>query len=88
MHKRAGHAYKHIPGWNEVCGEIHDQARDAFQLWRLNGKPRFGPLCDIMRSTRSQFKNALRQCKKVTTGKNADSLAKKLLHRDNKNFWK
>ena len=82
------HKYKQIAGWNDLCAELHDQARDAFLLWKLNSKPRSGPLCDLMRSTRARFKSAIRQCKKDKSKKSSDSLAQKLLLSNKKNFWK
>ena len=41
-----------------------------------------------MRKTRSQFKRALRQCKSDSSRLTADVLAKSLLHKDDKSFWK
>ena len=36
---------KHVvPGWNSYVSEAHGEARDAFGLWVLYGKPRHGPL--------------------------------------------
>ena len=36
--------FKQVPGWNEYVKEAHSEARDAFLLWRSNGKPRTGAL--------------------------------------------
>ena len=70
-----------------MCSELHCEARDAFLLWRTNGKPRAGPMHVLMKSTRAMFKLALRQSRIDTTKKDADSLAHKLLSKDQKQFW-
>ena len=41
-----------------------------------------------MQTTRARFKYALRYCKSVENRARADALAKKLLLKDNKHFWK
>jgi hypothetical protein len=74
--------------WNDYCREAHGEARDAFCLWVGNGKPRQGPLFDIMRLSRSRFKSALRQCRKLESRAKADAVAKKFLNKDTKLFWK
>ena len=55
--------YKHHPGRNDCCKELHADARDAFLLWRSHGSPRNGPISELMRRSRAHFKYALRQCK-------------------------
>ena len=96
LHKAAEHSipkckagnFKQIPGWNDVVKESHEQARDAFLLWHSNGKPRFGPLFELMRTTRARFKYALRQCKKEEKCHRANSLARHLGDKDYKQFWR
>jgi hypothetical protein len=77
-----------LPGWNDCVKEVHTLAREAFLLWRSHNSPRHGPMYNNMRSTRAQFKLALRQCKRDRTRRAADSLAKHLLSKDSKSFWK
>ena len=57
-------------------------------LWQCNSKPRFGPLCDLMKRTRARFKQRLRFCKSNDDRVRADALANKLLKRDDISFWK
>ena len=76
--------FKQIPGWNDFCAELHREARSAFLLWRTNGKPRAGPIFALMKSTRANFKLALRQSRSDTKTKDADALAQKLLSKDQK----
>ena len=77
MHKEKG--YKQVADWHDVCAEYHTLARDAFHLWCLNSRPRSGPICQLMRSKRAQFKSAVRKCKEIREQNESDRLAQKLL---------
>jgi len=79
---------KHVSGLHELCAEHHTQARDAFHLWCINGRPRFGPIYQLMRVKRAQFKSIIRQCKLSSEKRESDALAQKLLNSNNKCFWK
>jgi hypothetical protein len=68
--------------------EVHSEAREAFVTWRSHGSPREGPMYDMMRNRRAHFKLVLRQCKADSSTKASDSLAKHLLTKDCKTFWK
>ena len=76
------------PGWNEYVKEAHSEARDAFLMWKYNAKPCFGPIYDIMKTSRARFKYCLRYCKSVENKARADSLANKFLLKDNVSFWR
>ena len=78
----------HRAGWNSICADLHATAREAFLLWRSHGKPRFGPVFEIMRRSRSNFKSALRKCKDLASQKQADNLASKLINSKDKDFWR
>jgi len=80
--------FQQIAGWNDICKESHMQAREAFLYWRSFNKPKQGPIFDIMKRSRAHFKQTLRQCKAQEKRNIADSLAKKLLTRDSRDFWK
>ena len=80
--------YKHVIGWNEYCKTAHTHAREAYVSWRNNGKPRHGMTYTNMKQTRAYFKMVLRKCKKDEATAKADSLANKLLERDDKAFWR
>ena len=80
--------FKPIIGWNDICRESHNRAREAFLFWRSMNKPRFGPVFDIMRRSRAQFKQTLRQCKAQEKQLVADSVARNLMAKDTKAFWK
>ena len=64
----------------------HEEARSAFLLWRYNGKPRFGPIFDLLQRTRANFKSTLRKCISGNDNRTADSLATKFLNKDFKRF--
>ena len=75
-----------VPGWNDSVTDLHAEARDAYVLWRNFGKPRFGPLCQLMRRTRLSFKYAIRQVKRNEDRARADALAKDLESKNDKSF--
>jgi len=50
------------PGWNEYVQGKHTAARLAFLDWVMIGKPRLGAEFQLMKTTRAQFKLALRYC--------------------------
>ena len=66
----------------------HEQARDAFHPWCTNGRPRSGPIYQLMKSKRTKFKMAIRKCKEVKEQKESDRLALKLLKGDSEHFWR
>jgi exonuclease III len=80
--------YKVIPGWNDYVNESHLAARDAFVMWNSAGKPRFGPVFDIMKRSRAIFKYSLRYCKRQENQNRADALANKMKEKDYVAFWK
>ena len=86
VRKRTG--FRAVPGWNEYCKEAHSAAREAYLVWRDNGRCRHGVLFENMKKTRAQFKRTLRICKKNDSKTQADRLACDLLRRDDKSFWR
>ena len=77
-----------IPGWNEMCAEIHSQARNCFLQWRSAGSPRSGALYHNMRISKSHFRLTIRNYKAQKDRIVADSLANNLLRKDTRSFWK
>ena len=78
----------HVPGWNVYCKEAHGQAQDAYIIWSSYGRPRYGFLFEQMKRTRAYFKCVFRKCKRDVSKNIADSIATKLLQKDDKSFWK
>ena len=83
-----GKKFNQVLGWNDYCKAAHDQARDAYLLWRESGRSRQGILFDSMKKSRAYFKYVFRKCKSADSTKMADALANKLLYKDDKQFWK
>ena len=79
---------KIVPGWNEYLRDLHRHARSAFLLWRDHNSPRLGPIAQLMRNTRAQFKLALRQCKENEAFLRAAALSSKLSSHNYQKFWK
>ena len=80
--------YKQVPSWHDLCAEHHTQARDAFHMWCINGRPHSGPIYQCMRIKRAHFKSVLRKCRSFSDRQESDALAQKLLNKNNKYFWK
>lgn len=86
--KRVNSACDYItPGWNDYVQDKHAAARSAFLDWVVIGKPRFGHEFQAMKSSRAQFKLALRYCRQHEDVMRADAYAQSLLDKDYKNFW-
>jgi len=85
---RTNGKFQPIDGRNDYVKTAHSDARQAFLLWQSNSKPRFGPISEIMNSSRARFKQCLRFCKSNEDRAQADALATKLLLNDNVCFWK
>ena len=61
---------------------------EDFLQWVHAGKPRFESLFDAMKTSRARIKLLLRQCRQETQERTKDSLARILLSKDSKDFWK
>ena len=80
--------FKVIPGWSERCKNLYHKAREAFIVWKQQGMIRSGALFESMKMTRSNFKNALRQCKKDEEIIRKQKFAQSFQNKDKINFWK
>ena len=80
--------YATIPGWKEFCQDAHSQACNAFLWWARSGRPRSGVIFQTMLQTRAAFKQTLRHCRRSDSRRHADNLARKLLTKDSRKFWK
>ena len=77
-----------VPGWNDYVKEAHCDARNCYILWRNMGKPKQGPICQLMRRSRLHFKYLLKQCQQREEMVRADAMAKSLHSKDVSTFWK
>ena len=80
--------YNQVPGWNELVGNSHHLAREAYTAWRESGRAQEGLLYDNMVRTRKNLKSNLKRCKRNKDQRQADSMAFKLLDNDVNSFWK
>ena len=76
-----------IPGWNMYVSESHEQARRDFLYWKSVGSPREGPTAFAMRSSRSRFKLALRECKREEDRMRAEAMAAKMINGNSSGLW-
>ena len=80
--------FKIIPGWNDEVKDIHAVARQKFLIWRDNGRPLTGPLLEDMKSARSLFRQALRNCKDNESYYRNKRMVDNLKGKRYKEFWK
>ena len=76
------------PGWNDYVKDSYDTSRDKFNAWKESGRPRQGPIFEDLKEAKARFKSALRYIKKNESELRREALAKKLIQRDTKGFWK
>jgi len=75
-----------VPGWNKDVREKHKAARRAYLYWFDNHKPKSGPLFDIMKDSKKEFKYALKACRKSQQKCKAGAMPEVLLNRSPKKF--
>ena len=61
---RPNPGYKSVVGWNLYCKDLYKTARERFLKWHNGGRIRSGNIFDLMKSSRSIFKNALNYVRK------------------------
>ena len=76
-----------VAGWNEYVSHYYSMSRIAFKWWVSHNRPRHGPIYHSMRSSRAQFKYALRQCR-LELAINSTKLANYMQNREISAFWK
>ena len=79
--------FKAIPGWNEYVKDLYTNARKKFLKWKSKGKPLTGLYRDVMRSTRSLFKNALHFCKVNEDEIRKEKMVNSFKNKKFKEFW-
>ena len=71
-----------IPGWNDYVNDAHVLARESFLNWVDCGKPQQGFEYMAMKQHRSNFKLALRRCRRYVDMIRADACAESLSNKD------
>ena len=80
--------YKPIPGWNDDVKQLHHIARFYFMQWKDQGRLRIGHLYERMKSSRSEFKKALRICRNNEDYIKKQKLCASFQSKDKTQFWK
>lgn len=79
--------FKIVPGWNEYVKGKHLIARDKLKTWVQRGKPLDGNIYAEMKSSRSDFRKALQQCKNNENSIRNDKMTGYLEQKNNGQFW-
>ena len=82
------HDNNYIAGWNEHVSHYHNVARTEFKWWVSKNRPRQWPIYHAMRSSRTRFKYALRQCRYNERQTASEKLANHLKEHELNDFWK
>ena len=77
-----------LPGWKEFASDLYSMSRDLYFMWKDSGSPRQGELFNMKNRAKARFKGAMRFIRCNEDALRKDSLAKKLLCKNDKAFWK
>lgn len=83
-----GRRGKHVVGWNRHVKQAHADARLAFHIWSISGKPTSGYVYKQMYDTRKVFKSKLKWCQNNQNKIKMDILADNHKSKDFSRFWK
>ena len=75
------------PGWADYVADLYDDSKTIGKLWCNAGKPRQGQIYNMYRNAKSRCKYAIRFIKRHENTLRRESLAKKLVGREPKEFW-
>ena len=78
---------KRLPGWNDHVREQHNNAVEAYKMWRQLGNPNIGLEYDLMQSTHKTYKKSVKYIKRNEEEILKTRLANKLLNGNPKHFW-
>ena len=79
---------KRVVGWNAHCKSLYSIAREKYLLWHDSGKIRSGPLFENMKTSRNDFKNALKFCRRNELKIKKQNLLAKFRISNKIPFWK
>ena len=80
--------FKPVPGWNQHCKELYAIARKKYKIWNNGGRIRLGYNYEQMKISRSDFKLALKQCKRERESLKKIKLQQSFQYKDKKSFWR
>ena len=85
-----------MQAWNEFAfdlyvnlyANLYAMSRETYTMWKNAGSLRQGPLSDMKNRATARFKGAMRFIRSNEDALRKESLAKKLLCKNDKAFWK
>ena len=80
--------FKPVPGWNRNCKFLYSVARDKYKIWNTHGRIRFGVIYDEMKSSRAEFKHALKLCRLDENKIKKSKLCNSFMNKNKSVFWK
>ena len=82
------HNMNSVAELNEHVSHYYSMSRSDFKWWVSHNRPRHGPIYHTMRSSRAQFKYALRQCRLEELAINSTKLSNYKQNREINGFSK
>ena len=79
--------FRIVPGWNRNVKSLHAEARLKYLEWLNIGRPRNGLEFDLMKESRTLFKNALKECRLNEKKERSISIKEKFLSKSMRAFW-
>ena len=76
------------PGWRDYAADLYEMSHETYFVWKDSGGSRHGVLFDVKNRAKARFKSAMRFLKRNEDSLRKDSIAKKLLSKNDKEFWK
>ena len=80
--------FKLVPGWNDHCKDLYAIARSKYKIWNEGGRFRIGAAYEQMKTSRCEFKNALKQCKKDSENIKKAKLQQSFQFKNKTAFWR
>ena len=78
-----------IPNWSAVLKNYHEKAKTSYLTWTNSSKPKTGPVFELMRKHKKEFKKLFRQHKKKLRKQTAETLEYSFIDNHPTNqFWK
>ena len=87
-HKNPFNKKSMVVGWNYYCKDLYAVAREDFLAWHFNGRVRSGAEFEKMKSSRAEFKKALKFCKTNEAVIRKENLLRKFTSANRSSFWK
>lgn len=83
-----GHRGNIVVGWNAYCKQLYEIAREKYLEWHINGRIRNGQGFEDMKKSRTDFKNALKFCRRNELMIRKENFLNKFRACNKTVFWK